>query len=82
MSQWQSLGHFKSQAGSQPQTHVVGILATETALAVLPGADVLTAEERNLIFTVPDVSFTFEVDIMGRHRITVHFGGETLAVDE
>lgn len=35
-----------------------------------------------LLIQLPEVTFTFEVDVVGRHRITVHFGGGSIAVDE
>lgn len=35
-----------------------------------------------LILNVPALDWTIEVDILGRHRITIHFKGGSISVDE
>ena len=35
----------------------------------------------DLIFTIPDVEFTVEVNILGLHRVTVHFKGADISID-
>lgn len=35
-----------------------------------------------LVLTLPGIDWTIEVDLMGHHRITIHFKGIDLKIDE
>lgn len=45
-------------------------------------SDETIALAQQLMLQIPDFSWTIEVDILGRHRITVHFKGAEVSVDE
>lgn len=45
-------------------------------------SDQTIALAQQLMLQVPDFSWTIEVDILGRHRVTVHFKGAEVSIDE
>lgn len=47
-----------------------------------PGVSESTLElARTLMLQVPEFSWTIEVDLLGRHRVTVHFKGAEIGID-
>lgn len=61
--------------------------AMQLAAPILDGAVAHLAPEaraaaETLVLNVPGATFTFEVDLLGTHRITIHFAGGSIGVDE
>lgn len=50
---------------------------------VHPGVNEETLKlAQQLMLQVPEFSWTIEVDILGRHRVTIHFKGAGVSIDE
>ena len=74
-----------STKGQQRPTMDKGAMATRIATSVRAAihSDEETARAvEALILSIPGFDVTVEVDIAGKHRITVHFQGASISIDE
>lgn len=73
-----------TRAGFDDYTSRTNAMATGVQKVVKPDAPVSAeamAAAAYLTFHVPEFSWTFEVDVFGGYRITVHFKGAEINVD-
>lgn len=81
MSQWFPVGRFSSyDVPPDPKTAMVH-KDTKMALPIGTASNETETLIRTLTFQVPDVEFSVEVDILGRHRVTIHFKGADISID-
>ena len=75
---------YTHEPNSTPPVGHTAILANHPAYAALPmeASQDAAAAISALALQIPDLAFTFEVDILGNHRITVHFKGADITVDD
>lgn len=73
-----------AQSYKELQAHE-NAMARGAAEIARPGPDYpaeTLALANSLLLQLPGFDWTIEVDILGRHRVTVHFEGGTIAIDE
>jgi len=71
-----SYAHIKT-----PRTAMVAGVPDEPSVHVR-GNDATADLVQGLLFNIPDLTWTIEVDLMGHHRVTIHFKGMEIGVDE
>ena len=71
---------------SQRRTAAAGSAMKSPAadISITPGHDVSKTADlvQQLRLDIPEFQFTVEVDLFGNHRVTVHFKGGQIAIDE
>lgn len=74
---------FFHQAGTDPdEEDVYGVFHHPAVQSF--AAEMVDETQRaisTLLLTVPDFTWTIEVDLLGKHRITLYFKGATISVD-
>lgn len=82
MSQWTSIYYNGPQSSLGGYANVTQ-LGADDLLWLHPDANDQTLKLVNeLRLKIPEFAFTIDVDILGNHRVTVHFGGGEILIDE
>jgi len=82
MSQYTPVFHHTPSVTTEAWDSAM-VSAIEVYQSQLDKLSPLAAEAvQYLLINLPEFSFTVEVDLLGAHRITIHFGGGSIAIDE